>query len=239
MITPRTLAKIGSLASLLVLTSCASISVQPGHEYATPQMPQKIYVMLFGTGHAEFNVDREGAELKTFKRDLQHVLQAAQIADLSNRLVAAAPAPKHPWDRRENGWVVTGEFVKVNQGSRFLRTAIGFGAGGTKVEAKVAVYDLSAADHRPFLVFSTTGGSNAEPGAVTSFATDPLDLAVQIAPRPDRGHEEDGPRSDRGAFGLHVSQRLDSAGQVDSAQDAGKRLSLLDRPIKRLRTQSF
>jgi hypothetical protein len=181
MITPRTLAKIGSLASLLVLTSCASISVQPGHEYATPQMPQKIYVMLFGTGHAEFNVDREGAELKTFKRDLQHVLQAAQIADLSNRLVAAAPAPKHPWDRRENGWVVTGEFVKVNQGSRFLRTAIGFGAGGTKVEAKVAVYDLSAADHRPFLVFSTTGGSNAEPGAVTSFATDPLDLAVQIA----------------------------------------------------------
>jgi hypothetical protein len=177
----RALALIGSLALLLILTSCASISVQPGSEYATPQMPKKIYVMTFSTSQGEFNVDREGAELKTFKKDLQNVLRAAQVADLSNRLVTAQPTPKHPWDRHENAWVITGEFVKVNQGSRFLRTTIGFGAGGTKMETKVYVYDLSAADHRPFLVFSTTGGSNAEPGAVTSFATDPLDLAVQIA----------------------------------------------------------
>ena len=177
----RALAQLGGLASLLVLTSCASISVQPGSEYATSQMPQKIYVMPFATHHGEFNVDRDGAELKVFKKDLQNVLQVAQVADLSNRLVAAQPAPKHPWDRRENAWVITGEFVKVNQGSRLLRTAIGFGAGGTKLEAKVSVYDLSAADHRPFLVFATSGGSNAEPGAVASFATDPLDLVVQAA----------------------------------------------------------
>ena len=177
----RTLAQVSSLVSLIILTSCASISVQPGSEYATPQMPRKIYVMTFSTQHGEFNVDREGAELKTFKKDLQNVLQAAQVADLSHRLVTAQPAPKHPWDHQENAWVITGEFVKVNQGSRFLRTAIGFGAGGTKMEATVQVYDLSEAGHRPFLVFSTTGGSNAEPGAITSIATDPLDLAVQIA----------------------------------------------------------
>jgi hypothetical protein len=175
------LSSIGGVLLVFGLTSCASISVQPGHEYATRQMPKKIYVTAFSTRNAEFNVDREGAELRDFKKNLQNILQVAQVADLSNRLVTAQPAPRHPWDHVENAWVITGEFIKVNQGSRLLRTAIGFGAGGTKMETRVFIYDLSSTDRQPFLVFSTTGGSNAEPGAVTSFATDPLDIVVQAA----------------------------------------------------------
>jgi hypothetical protein len=76
--------------------------------------------------------------------------------------------------------VIRGKFVRVNQGSRFLRSAIGFGAGGTKLETMVEVYDLSDLSHRPFLTFSTTGGSNAEPGAITGIATDPLTLGVGV-----------------------------------------------------------
>jgi hypothetical protein len=172
---------LGGAALVFCLAACASISVQPGKEYATGAMPKEIYVMKFSTAHAEFNVDREAAELSDFKKNLQNVLQVAQVTDLSDRLVPAKAARKDPWSRRENAWLIRGEFIKVNQGSRFLRTAIGFGAGGTKLETTVWVYDLSSASRQPFLTFSTTGGSNAEPGAVTSIATDPLDLAVQIA----------------------------------------------------------
>ncbi len=170
-----------AVALLLSLVACASISVEPGMEAPIPKMPEKIYVANFSTAHSQFNVDREKVELTAFKKDLQHILQVAQVADLNDRLIEAEPAPAHPWDHVQNAWLIRGEFVLVNQGSRFLRTTIGFGAGGTKLETKVVVYDLSRQDRQPILTFSTTGGSNAEPGAVTSFATDPLDLAVQIA----------------------------------------------------------
>lgn len=163
------------------LAACASISVQQGSEFATRQPPKVIYVQNFATGRGEFKVDREGIELTLFKQNLQNILQAAQVADLKNRLMTAQPAPLEAWHRHEAAWLVTGYFVRVNQGSRLLRTAIGFGLGGTKMITKVRIYDLSRADRRPFLAFSTTGGSNAEPGAVTSFATDPLDLAIQAA----------------------------------------------------------
>ena len=46
---------------------------------------------------------------------------------------------------------------------------------------KVEVYDLSTDDKKPFLTFSTTGGSNAEPGAITAVATTPLMIAIQAA----------------------------------------------------------
>ena len=171
----------GASALLLILGGCASISVQPGTETAATAMPQKIYVAEFFTARGEFNVDRDGAELVTFKDGLQKILQAAQVADLTNRLVPAAPAPAHLGDRPRHAWLIAGEFTKVNQGSRFLRATIGLGLGGTKLETTVSVYDLNTPGSPPFLTFATTGGSNAEPGAITAASTDPVDLAIEVA----------------------------------------------------------
>jgi hypothetical protein len=169
-----------SLGLGLLLTGCASISVQPGSEWATKQMPAKVYVEAFSTDKGDFNVDRDGAELVEFKDDLQVMMTTGITVDLTKRLIPAfAVGNRRP--HLENAWLIRGEFTRVNQGSRLLRGAVGFGAGATKLETNVWVYDLSTGSDQPFLSFSTTGGSNAEPGAVTSFATDPLTLAIQIA----------------------------------------------------------
>ena len=168
-------------ATLFLLAGCASISVKSGTEGEVTQPPEKIYVGKFSTTQGEFNVDRNGVQLATFKQELATALQAAQVADLNSRLVAAAPAPRHAWTKPRPAWLVTGQFVRVNQGSRFLRAAFGLGLGGTKMEIKVRVYDLSVPDHGAFLTFETTGGSNAEPGAVTAFATDPLTIVIEAA----------------------------------------------------------
>jgi hypothetical protein len=69
----------------------------------------------------------------------------------------------------------------VEQGSRLLRGAVGFGLGATKLVCKVTVDNLADTKPGPFLSFTTTGGSNAEPGAITSFATDPLTIVIQAA----------------------------------------------------------
>jgi hypothetical protein len=168
------------LALALALASCASVSVQKAAEQSTPQMPQKIYVADFDVANGNFKVDREGPELVDFKRNLRDMMQTASVTDLSHRLIPAVPATKAQAFQPENAWLIRGEFTKVNQGSRLLRGAIGFGAGGTKMETNIYVYDLNQSSNTPFLTFSTTGGSNAEPGAVTGGATDPVVAAIGV-----------------------------------------------------------
>jgi hypothetical protein len=109
------------------------------------------------------------------------MMQTGLVTDLSHRLVPAVPTNKDWGFQPENAWLIRGEFTKVNQGSRLLRGAIGFGAGGTKMETNVYVYDLNQNTNTPFLTFSTTGGSGAEPGAITAVATDPVEIAIQMA----------------------------------------------------------
>jgi hypothetical protein len=168
------------LTLVLALVSCASISVQKTAEQSTPQMPQKIYVADFDIANGSFKVDREGTELADFKRNLRDMMQTASVTDLSKRLIPAVPTSKAQGFQPENAWLIRGEFTKVNQGSRLLRGAIGFGAGGTKMETNIYVYDLNQNSNTPFLTFSTTGGSNAEPGAVTGGATDPVVAAIGV-----------------------------------------------------------
>jgi len=171
---------IAGLTAILVLASCASVSVEKGTEQSTSRMPQKVYVALFDVSHGAFKVDREGKELADFKQNLQLMLRTGMTTDLSRRLISAVPANRQSGVHPENAWLIRGEFTKVNQGSRLLRGAIGFGAGGTKVETKVYVYDLNQSDTVPFLTFATTGGSGAEPGAITAIATDPLTIAIEV-----------------------------------------------------------
>jgi hypothetical protein len=165
----------------LAMSSCASISVQKTAEQATPQMPQKIYVADFDVANGNFKVDREGTDLAAFKRNLRNMMQTGAVTDLSRRLVPAVAVTKEQGFPPQNAWLIRGEFTKVNQGSRLLRGTVGFGAGGTKVETNIYVYDLSQNSSTPFLTFSTTGGSNAEPGAVTGAATDPLVAVIGMA----------------------------------------------------------
>ena len=188
---------VAGLCLALVLTSCASISVDDVSERATQKMPEMVYVFDFDTAGASFKVDRAGRELADFKKNLQAMLQAAMVADITDKLVVAAPGRKDDWKLEKNVWIIRGRFTTVNQGSRLLRSAIGFGAGGTKVETQVQVYDLLQPSGTPFLTFATTGGSNAEPGAILAFTTDPLQLAIGAVSGAAHGLSEDTARTAR------------------------------------------
>jgi hypothetical protein len=164
---------------VLPLAGCASISVQPGQDEATARPPQKVYVEAFDTKMADFEVDREGAELASFKSNLQLMMSTGICLDLTKRLITATAVDGRPHFSPQPAWAIAGEFVRVNQGSRLLRGTVGFGLGGTKLVCRVRVYDLERGLREPFLTFTTTGGSNAEPGAITAIATDPLTIAIE------------------------------------------------------------
>jgi len=195
--TRRTLALIALPLAACLLASCASISVDEAGESIRHHQPSLVYVANFSTAHADFAVDRSGADLTAFKKNLQLMLRAGLVKEISDKLVPAVDYAAADQHREINAWLVRGEFTTVKQGSRLLRSAIGFGAGGTKLETRVQVYDLAENPGSPFLTFRTTGGSNAEPGAILAFSTDPLQLAIGGVSGAAHGLSEDTARTAR------------------------------------------
>ena len=92
-------------------------------------------------------------------------LQKALIADLSQSIAPARSGTGT--DAPSDCWIITGEFLEVDTGSRALQSGVGFGAGQSHLEVRAKVY--SAHDpNRPFLTFDSEGASGHMPGAVVS-----------------------------------------------------------------------
>ncbi len=158
--------------TLLIFSGCASVSVKESRftEQKYPlRTPSIIFVRPFVFAPGALRVDRSGEDLRKFES-----IVAAQMA---NRLVellgtSVAPARLATLTERIQGkniWVVEGQFDRLNQGSRALRSVVGFGLGGTKMETTALVYSLDKKGQQTLLArIQTTGGSNAVPGAVLS-----------------------------------------------------------------------
>lgn len=159
------------IVSLLVLSGCASVSVgnvfQKG---AGPKkLPAKIYVQEFEAPLDSFRVDREGNDLKDFIAAERRAMAQALVDQLKKYIGPAEILPDGKSPPHGNYWIVTGIYDRENQGSRALRTIVGFGAGGTKLETRVQVSSLNGGAPTPFLTLLTTGGSGLAPGAWAAF----------------------------------------------------------------------
>lgn len=158
------------LPILLTLTGCASVSIERYKPLNRPtSKPEKIYVRDFEVPASAFFVDREGNELLDFRLETQDRLSRQLIRRLNEDVLPAEKLGLRESIPRGNYWMLAGKFQRVVQGSRLLRMAIGFGAGATKMETVSVLYDLSTPEPRPLLSLHTTGGSNAEPGAISAF----------------------------------------------------------------------
>ena len=153
----------------VVLCSCASVSIRKVDVLTaqpSSKTPSQIFVkppMFYEPG---LRVDRSGPRLETFKHELQERYTRSLVRRLTKYIAPAQAVAETAPLPQGNYWLVTSRFDRVNQGSRLLRSVIGFGAGGTKLEMSVVIYDLSRKRPKPILAIQTTGGSNAPPGAI-------------------------------------------------------------------------
>ena len=165
----KTLSLLRSMLALsvaLTFCSCASVSVKSSTASgAKPtQPPKRFYVAPFSVARADVRENSMGKTHGKLGSDVQKLVADYLVADLSKNI---APASLAKGGGSGDAWIVSGDFTKVYEGNRLLRMGIGLGAGGTKMETQVAVRNGSAANP-PFLKFSTSGGSNAMPGAATN-----------------------------------------------------------------------
>lgn len=103
--------------------------------------------------------------------------KAARLARLLSETIAEElTARKIPTARQprgmplpDDGLVVDGEFLQVDEGNRLRRAMVGFGAGASEVLAQVSVFDLAQSRDQPILVYGTGKGSRPMPGALVTW----------------------------------------------------------------------
>jgi hypothetical protein len=152
----------------LALCSCASVSVREVIPLTEPPAagPQTIFVQTFEFEDDMVRVGREGEELEQFKRTMQQEMTSNLVERIRKYIAPAQAVSSAAEASQGKSWLISGRFTRVNQGSRFLRGALGFGSGGTKMDVSATVSDLSGKAPKRFLIIQTTGGSNAMPGAI-------------------------------------------------------------------------
>ena len=156
------------LGLLPLITGCASVSVkQDQWTQERLALPKRIYVKNYEVPAEALAVDRQGLELEEFRQTTADNFTKELCERISKRIAPAVPLADGV--RPEKGsWVVEGSFLRLNQGSRLLRSLVGLGAGGTKMEARTIVSAVEARGARKTIAeIETTGGSNAEPGMLT------------------------------------------------------------------------
>lgn len=205
-----------TLTFLLLIAGCASVSVRDQEVTRLPGergKPEKIVIRDFDISHAELNVDRTGDELEQFKANTVEALSKTIVSEMlkfypAESISANAPAPTG------NALLIEGRITRINQGSRALRMVVGFGAGGTKMETTVTVYDASTTPAKRVLAFDTTGGSGAEPG-ITS--PDPVSAGASAAAGAGKGVSDDTKRTAR-MIAYRLSQYLGNQGWISPEQ---------------------
>jgi Domain of unknown function (DUF4410) len=155
-------------AGCFLLTGCASVSVKEDKwSKERLALPTRVYVADFEVPTDVLDVDRTGQELEGFRQGVAKNFTAELCERITERIAPAVPLTKGLRPSK-GAWIVEGRLLRVNQGSRLLRSVVGLGAGATKMEARTTVSLVGTRGaRREIAAIETTGGSNAEPGMLT------------------------------------------------------------------------
>jgi hypothetical protein len=110
-----------------------------------------------------------GANPEEQARKIVDAMSRSLVEELNKKGLAARRLTDPKAALPKEGWLIQGVFTEVAKGSRVKRAVIGFGRGTSRMEAQVAVGDLSSRNPKtPFIVFVTVKKPKKTPGAVVT-----------------------------------------------------------------------
>lgn len=151
----------------LTLAGCSSTSVYDLQKSGAPvsAAPRLIFITPFTFRTESLQL---GERTRAEKAELGRVISASLARRTASEVRRyAAPSEVLAAGRSPGAgtWLVRGEILKVDQGSRALRAGVGLGMGRTAFRTRVTVSEIRPEGARTILAFRTTGTSGLEPGA--------------------------------------------------------------------------
>jgi len=166
------------LLALLAATGCAPSPAPPSS--AAVKRPVYVRDFLYDASDARAHEERfigggEGPVRRVLQgrpisedaadraRRLAELLSKTIVHDLgdagfrASRIASDAAPPA-------DGWLISGEFLEIDEGNRLRRAVVGFGAGQADVHVQVEVFDLLRDQRNPVLVYGTAEASSKAPG---------------------------------------------------------------------------
>ncbi len=217
----RTLGVALVLIVSLQLGGCASVKVLPESNVApsvSSVRPSRLIVGEFDFSDATLSGRARGSRAAArIRGELPLALRKELVKALRPLGFEIMPAVPDRLDTRTAAWLISGKFTRVERGSRFLRLAIGFGSGASKVETTVRIEDLKSRSRKTVASFRTTSFSGGDPGLITSIGGSPLDAvgaAVTLATTTGNGPTDDTRRTAR-MIAAYVSELLAERGWID------------------------
>jgi hypothetical protein len=173
-----------AMALVVTVCGCAKTVVQPKYEQRTagPVLrPGRVFVYDFSVTAADvsenqgFFVGIRNSLSNTTENERELTIAREVQNRMSDDLVAGIQELGLPAQRAARGTplppdasAVAGLFLNVDEGNRLQRTAIGFGAGQSKVDTQVEVYAPSANGLTKLLAFTAHADSGSTPGALVT-----------------------------------------------------------------------
>ena len=186
----------GNRPSFLLLIVCLGVclAVRDGQaadeQFRPTSMPSRVYVADFNLDPNLVQTDsgplgklREGGPLSKLRllgrgglfshqqtpedsaRQMTNVFSATLVQELgkasvpAEHLLPGAPLP-------QDGWIIRGQFVKVDEGNAAESAIVGFGMGAPHLEVVGDVSDLRTTPPASFLTFGGTNKTRRMPGGI-------------------------------------------------------------------------
>lgn len=152
-----------AVAALALFAGCTTATTVKQTDLAadSPPAPRIIYVTDFPFPTAtppDADADSKSAKLSaSMAARLVEDLKKAGLP--AQRLAPDAPLPAE-------GWLLSGKFVMVDEGSRLGRSFVGFGVGATHLQVETALDDLSDHSGRHLYAAQTAATSGKAPGGL-------------------------------------------------------------------------
>ncbi len=152
-------------AMVLTLTGCSSVGVYQLHQHkpVATAAPRTIFVQPYTIRPGSLQLgDRPASETARLGREIQTALATRTVREVNRHAAASKvlPAGRTP---APGNWVIRGEIVQVDQGSRAKRAVVGLGAGRTHFRTNVSVFAVDGGGMRKILSFRTRGSSGWNP----------------------------------------------------------------------------
>jgi hypothetical protein len=169
-----------AVSTFLLLAGCAQTNVQTSNEIAHSGLPRPQQVLIYNFVVSPADVQENSSIFAKLNRNLGNANQTTEqiqlgrevadalAAELTQKIAAMGLNPVRAIENMpvsQGSILITGHFVKIDEGNRLRRNVIGLGLGKSSLDTEVRLLSPGPSGYQELIAFEAHADSGDMPGA--------------------------------------------------------------------------